>query len=361
MGAADRPAVLDPRSIPKYVTPLVIPPAMPRTAVLTGKGKADRLLRDRRPAVPAADPAAGHGPRADDGVELRLGRTTRAPSTTRRSPSRRSGDRPVRVKWINDLVDANGNYLPHLLPVDQTLHWANPPGGPSGTRHARHGRRRPTPGRCRSSPTCTAAHTHRGERRLPRGLVPAGRDATSRPATPRRARCYDQFKQQAEATLGSGVEARARAVFQYSNDQRADDALVPRPHAGHDPRQRVRRAGRLLPAARRARRRWSAGRCPARRRRSATRRDAVLRDPDRHPGPLVQRRRLAVLPGQPRVLRGARRRRSCRSRSSPTRPAAGRATSRRSGTRSSSATRWSSTARPGRTSTSSSGATASAS
>jgi FtsP/CotA-like multicopper oxidase with cupredoxin domain len=34
----------------------------------------------------------------------------------------------VRVKWINDLVDESGNYLPHLLPVDQTLHWANPPG-----------------------------------------------------------------------------------------------------------------------------------------------------------------------------------------------------------------------------------------
>jgi FtsP/CotA-like multicopper oxidase with cupredoxin domain len=34
---------------------------------------------------------------------------------------------PVRVKWINDLKDASGNYLPHLLPVDPTLHWANVP------------------------------------------------------------------------------------------------------------------------------------------------------------------------------------------------------------------------------------------
>lgn len=39
---------------------------------------------------------------------------------------------PVRVKWINDLKDANGNFLPHLLPVDPTLHWANPPGGTTG-------------------------------------------------------------------------------------------------------------------------------------------------------------------------------------------------------------------------------------
>ena len=41
-------------------------------------------------------------------------------------------NRPVRVKWINDLEDANGDFLPHLLPVDPTLHWANPPGGTAG-------------------------------------------------------------------------------------------------------------------------------------------------------------------------------------------------------------------------------------
>jgi FtsP/CotA-like multicopper oxidase with cupredoxin domain len=38
-----------------------------------------------------------------------------------------SVNRPVRVKWINDLKDPlTGKYLPHLLPIDQTLHWANP-------------------------------------------------------------------------------------------------------------------------------------------------------------------------------------------------------------------------------------------
>jgi FtsP/CotA-like multicopper oxidase with cupredoxin domain len=36
-----------------------------------------------------------------------------------------SGD-PVYVRWINDLVDSKGRSLPHLLPVDQTVHWANP-------------------------------------------------------------------------------------------------------------------------------------------------------------------------------------------------------------------------------------------
>ena len=53
-------------------------------------------------------------------------------TTLRHSPSRRERNRPVRVKWINELVDADGNYLPHLLPVDPTLHWANPPGGATG-------------------------------------------------------------------------------------------------------------------------------------------------------------------------------------------------------------------------------------
>ena len=41
-------------------------------------------------------------------------------------------NRPVRVKWINELVDDGGDFLPHLLPVDPTLHWANPPGGATG-------------------------------------------------------------------------------------------------------------------------------------------------------------------------------------------------------------------------------------
>ena len=36
------------------------------------------------------------------------------------------------LKWVNELVDAQGRFLPHLLTVDQTLHWANPPGGVTG-------------------------------------------------------------------------------------------------------------------------------------------------------------------------------------------------------------------------------------
>ena len=61
---------------------------------------------------------------------------------------------PVKVRWINDLVDKKtGNYLPHLLPIDQTLHWANPPRlcieGPAG-RTAGASSRGPTRDPCRS-------------------------------------------------------------------------------------------------------------------------------------------------------------------------------------------------------------------
>jgi len=33
---------------------------------------------------------------------------------------------PVQVKWVNNLLDAEGNPLSYTLPVDPTLHWANP-------------------------------------------------------------------------------------------------------------------------------------------------------------------------------------------------------------------------------------------
>ena len=86
----------------------------------------------------------------------------------------------------------SGNYLPHLLPVDPTLHWANPPGGTTGPRHAAglhldarslhrpgaHRHARPRRGRRR-----------RRERRVCRGLVSAGGDniptgyATEAPGT----------------------------------------------------------------------------------------------------------------------------------------------------------------------------------
>ena len=123
---------LDPGSVPKYVTPLLIPPVMPRAGTLTMPGgkPADyyeismRQLTEQ--ILPAGMPATtvwGYG--AVKSASRKGLLFHHAPSLTIES----KWNRPVRVKWINELVDGNGHYLPHLLPVDQTLHWANPPGG----------------------------------------------------------------------------------------------------------------------------------------------------------------------------------------------------------------------------------------
>jgi bilirubin oxidase len=66
---------------------------------------------------------------------------------------------PVRFKWINQLRDSNFNFLPNLLPVDQTLHWAKPPGGVEG--RDTHPTFRETPGPY-TGPVPIVTHLHGG-------------------------------------------------------------------------------------------------------------------------------------------------------------------------------------------------------
>jgi spore coat protein A, manganese oxidase len=133
--AEDPGALLDPLAIPQFRTPLLIPPVMPRSGT--------RRLRDGRVAdcyeismrqfeqqiLPDGLPATtvwGYG--AVRSASRRGIKLHHAPSLTIEAVH----DRPVQVKWINELVDADGHFLPHLLPVDPTLHWANPGGGHAG-------------------------------------------------------------------------------------------------------------------------------------------------------------------------------------------------------------------------------------
>lgn len=126
---------LDPNAIPKFVTPLLIPPVMPRAGTVKNKmGKNTdyyeiSMRQISQQILPPSLPATtvwGYGAvKAESKKGLLL---HNAPSLTIEA----SWNTPVRVKWINELVDANGAYLPHLLPVDPTLHWANPPGGTMG-------------------------------------------------------------------------------------------------------------------------------------------------------------------------------------------------------------------------------------
>jgi len=126
---------LDPLSVTKFVTPMLIPPVMPRAATITMPGgkPADyyeiSVRQFAQQILPAGLPATtvwGYGAIA---AQSRRGLLLHnAPSLTIEAMY----NRPTRVKWSNELVDANGDFLPHLLPVDQTLHWANPPGGTDG-------------------------------------------------------------------------------------------------------------------------------------------------------------------------------------------------------------------------------------
>jgi spore coat protein A len=128
-------ASLDPNDITKYGTPLLIPPVMPRAGTIPQRGgkpidyyeiSMQQLSQQILPTGLPATTVWGYGAvsrERDRGLLLH-----HAPSLTIEA----RWNRPVRVKWINELVDADGNYLPHLLPVDPTLHWANPPGGTAG-------------------------------------------------------------------------------------------------------------------------------------------------------------------------------------------------------------------------------------
>ena len=122
--------LLDPQSILKYVTPLVIPPQMPRSGKFTTRGGKNLDYYEiavrqfgQQILPPGFPPTAvwGYGSANDAS-------TFNFPAFTIEA----TWDQPVVVKWINGLVDDNGFSLPHLLPVDPTLLWANPPGGVSG-------------------------------------------------------------------------------------------------------------------------------------------------------------------------------------------------------------------------------------
>ena len=183
-------ATLPPGSIPKYRTPLLVPPAMPRAGKLKVKGGGKNIdyyeiavRQFEQQILPAGLPATtvwGYGPRVAQGGPSIFN----APSLTIEAKH----GTPVRVKWVNELrvdpADPTSAYLPHLLPVDPTLHWANPPGGTVG-RDMRPGLRldarplhRPGPHR---DPRPRLGRRRRRERRLRRGLVPApGREHPGR-------------------------------------------------------------------------------------------------------------------------------------------------------------------------------------
>ena len=131
---------LDPTTIDKYAIPLVIPPVMndenPRNPNQNPYDIAVRQFQQQ--ILPGgiwevlgftdnnfnATTVWSYGPDVDSANIVAPDPTSQFnyPAYTIET----TADGQVDVRWINDLVDAKGKYLPHLLPVDQTVHWANP-------------------------------------------------------------------------------------------------------------------------------------------------------------------------------------------------------------------------------------------
>jgi FtsP/CotA-like multicopper oxidase with cupredoxin domain len=142
--------ILDPVTIPKYEIPLVIPPVMNNTGTADTYDIAVREFKQQILPGGIWDTVNGtsygypatkvwsYGPEADSTPEVAPAANSQFnyPAYTIETVA----DVPVSVKWRNELVaidpntgkpypegDPKRTFLPHMLPVDQTLHWANPP------------------------------------------------------------------------------------------------------------------------------------------------------------------------------------------------------------------------------------------
>jgi len=216
---------LDPGSIPKYATPLLIPPVMPRAGTKKMKGGKNgdyyeiSVKQFSQQILPAGLPATtvwGYGAvKSDSKAGLLI---HNAPSLTIEA----KWQRPVQVKWINDLMNPDGSYRSHLLPVDPTLHWANPPGG-TADRDSRPTFTE-TPG-AYTGPVPMVTHVHgavgvgdESDGYAEAWYLPDANDIPVDYAT--EGTWYDFFAGKAQAAYGDAW-GPGYAVFQYPNLNRA--------------------------------------------------------------------------------------------------------------------------------------------
>ena len=234
--------VLDPHSIPKYVEPLVIPPAMPRTHKLPQmRGRSvdyyEIAVREfRQPILPTTmglEPTTvwSYG-------SVNHQDTFNYPAFTIEADVAQAGARQV---------DQRPRQAERRLPPASAAGRPDTALGQSARRRAGarlgHVRRPGAVQRAGSDRDPSARRPQRrGERRLPRGVVPARR--AQHPGGLRQERhLLRQLPGKRSAALGQAWTPGS-AVFQYDNDQRATTLWYHDHTLGMTRAQRVRGAGR---------------------------------------------------------------------------------------------------------------------
>jgi spore coat protein A len=205
--------VINPTTIPKYVTPLFIMPAMPRVRLGTRDEYSVANRQISQQILPPGFPRTavfGWGSTTDS-------RTFHSPGFTIEARV----NRPTQVTWRNQLMDSSGNFLPSLTTVDPTLHWANPPGGVAGRDSTPSFTSTPPPYR---GPIPFVVH-HHGSRDFQESdgypeawFLPPARNIPNGFA--RVGSLYDQFKEEARQRWGVFWQPGS-AIFVYPNDQPA--------------------------------------------------------------------------------------------------------------------------------------------
>jgi spore coat protein A len=206
-------ATIDPTTIPKYVTPLFVMPAMPPSRVTPSADEFTIAARQfRQQMLPAGFPAT---------TVFGFGAAGSATNHTPGFTVEAKVNRQTRVNFVNQLVDSSGNFLPPLQTVDPTLHWANPPGGPAGRDSMPTFTSTPPP---YTGPVPFVVHLH-GERSFEESdgypeawYLPAARNIPNGYATV--GSFYDRFKEIARQRWGVNWQPGS-ATFVYPNDQPA--------------------------------------------------------------------------------------------------------------------------------------------
>jgi spore coat protein A, manganese oxidase len=198
--------LLDPAMVPKYAQPLLVPPVMAPTGTsgnITEYQIAARQFHEQ--VLPPGMPATtvwGYGRFGDPLPDTGQPSSFNFPALTIEARV----NQPIRVKWINGLMDDQGHFLHHLLPLDQTIHWANPPGPPDAMGNSRDPYLGPVP---------LATHVHGAHvESVSDGHPESWFLPDAKDIPPGYSRTGTRYGTVQASETGS-------AVFEYANDQRA--------------------------------------------------------------------------------------------------------------------------------------------